>query len=197
MGDFIPCSVCGKPANVHLTQISTNEVTKVHLCESCASKKEALDDPILPIVKMLALFQTKTVEEAGENAPESTAHTCGGTCQSCASTAAKTCPRCGFTGVEFLKIRRLGCAVCYKTFEEEINLILPNIQPGVTHDGKIPSGIALSGAIKETIAKAREDMAAAIKSENYEAAARLRDDIRRLETAAGAASDAPPGGAAA
>ena len=36
MANPIKCSLCGKPATVHLTQIINNKVHKVDLCEACA-----------------------------------------------------------------------------------------------------------------------------------------------------------------
>jgi protein arginine kinase activator len=178
MGNFIPCSICGQPANVHLTQISSNEVSKAHFCEACAAKNGAMGGPLSPIMHALAVLQKNMASDAHPKA-------------SGASSAGKTCDNCGQTSEEFEKSHRLGCAACYKVFEEELAELLPHIQPGTEHGGKLPVGRALNNAIGESIAKARESMAAAIKSEAYEEAARLRDEIRRLEAAKNNSSAAP------
>lgn len=170
MGDFIPCSVCGQPANVHLTQISSSEVTKVHFCETCALQNGALPGPLTPIVHALSVLQkTQDTDDEPDTAPS--------------TLPAKVCKKCGLTSKEFEKNRRLGCAACYNTFEEDLLELLPRIQPGAEHNGKMPGGQALKNALGEAISKARAGMTAAIKAEAYEEAARLRDEIRRLENA--------------
>lgn len=170
MGNFIPCSVCGEPANVHLTKISNSgDPVHSHFCETCAAASKEISGPLSPIMHALSVLQKNIEADVGAKAGIST------------STANKTCPNCGQTNEEYEKSHRLGCATCYKTFAAELAELLPRIQPGVEHDGKLPAGQALSNAIAESIAKAQESMAAAIKSEAYEEAARLRDEIRRLE----------------
>jgi protein arginine kinase activator len=146
-------------------------VSKAHFCEACAAKNGALGGPLSPIMHALSVLQKNIESGEQPDAEESL------------SSANKTCAKCGQTSAEFEKTHRLGCAACYKTFAEELSELLPRIQPGAEHSGKLPAGQALNNAIGESIAKARENMTAAIKSEAYEEAARLRDEIRRLEAA--------------
>jgi protein arginine kinase activator len=129
MGETIPCSVCGQPASVHLTQISSSEVTKVHFCETCAMKNGAMSGPLAPIAHALTMLQKqiegqKPQDDDDDDAP--------------LGSASKSCPVCGFTGADFTKARRLGCAACYKAFESELQELLPRIQPGAEHKGKVP-----------------------------------------------------------
>ncbi|MDR3229237.1 MAG: UvrB/UvrC motif-containing protein [Puniceicoccales bacterium] len=165
MSDNITCSVCGAPANVHLTQIGDNQVKKVHYCESCAAKQGALAGAIgfiLPLAQALAAATLSAVASGKTG-------------------KLKACPTCGFTAIDFAKQHLLGCPDCYKTFAEELGAMLEKIQPGKKHTGKAPVGKIRAESLREAIATARESMLIAIKKEAYEDAAKLRDEIRGME----------------
>jgi protein-arginine kinase activator protein McsA len=49
-----------------------------------------------------------------------------------------TCPCCGFTEEDFRRTLQLGCPECYRTFQFEIERMLPQMHHGTTHCGKIP-----------------------------------------------------------
>ena len=92
------------------------------------------------------------------------------------------CPKCGTTAAHFGENHRFGCPECYKIFVRELHDILQKIQPASVHRGRIPAGKAQLAVLEEAIAHARNNMGRAIKNEDYEEAARLRDEIRRLNT---------------
>jgi protein arginine kinase activator len=50
----------------------------------------------------------------------------------------KTCSCCGFTEEDFRRTLRLGCPECYRTFQFELETMLPQMHHGTTHCGKIP-----------------------------------------------------------
>ena len=52
----------------------------------------------------------------------------------------------------------------------------------LTHVGRVPAGADQSGRLRDRLAAARREMTAAVSGEDYEAAARLRDEIARLES---------------
>jgi protein arginine kinase activator len=84
--------------------------------------------------------------------------------------------------VHFDENHRFGCPECFKVFAQKLQDVIGTIQPGSIHRGRIPSGKEQHAAIEEAIARARDKMGHAIKSENYEEAARLRDEILKLNT---------------
>ncbi|MDR2845215.1 MAG: UvrB/UvrC motif-containing protein [Puniceicoccales bacterium] len=93
----------------------------------------------------------------------------------------QTCPQCGATSADFANAHRMGCPECYKTFADQLDALLPKLQPGPRHHGKTPTGKTLKNAVSEALDAARKNMRTAIDSEAYEDAARLRDEIRQLE----------------
>ena len=89
----------------------------------------------------------------------------------------KTCSMCGITESEILKHSRFGCPNCYKDFEETFLAASIQCQGGSTHHvGKQPKAI-----VQKNIASLQLKMREAIKEENYEEAARIRDRIKFLE----------------
>ena len=72
------------------------------------------------------------------------------------------------------------------SFDDEIAVLLKNIHKGTRHVGKVPSRAAAS-AVTHRLETLRTDLAKAIDDENFEDAARLRDEINRL------AQDSPRG----
>lgn len=83
---------------------------------------------------------------------------------------------CGITIFDLLKSPKLGCAKCYDTFAEDIRPVVDAVQRGATkHKGKKPKNLPKSAdALKEEMHKA-------IKEENYERAAEIRDKLKDLD----------------
>jgi protein-arginine kinase activator protein McsA len=85
----------------------------------------------------------------------------------------KTCPTCGTTIQDIANTSRIGCPDCYTTFKEELKPFIMNFHKAYKHIGKSPKRID-----NKDLKKALEE---AIKKEDYELAAKLRDDIKKLE----------------
>jgi protein-arginine kinase activator protein McsA len=60
--------------------------------------------------------------------------------------------------------------------------LLLKVQHEPLHVGRAPVGVAPLGRLRHRLAAARTELAAAIAAEDYERAARLRDEIAGLET---------------
>ncbi len=163
--------MCGhKQATTFLTLMVNDKVKKMHLCEACAAAS-GLDgaQPISISEVLLGL--------GGKKPP--------------AETVRKVCPRCHMHFTDFKKTSRLGCQSCYDAFAEELAPLLESIQKGSQHVGKKPvhSPPAPPPPPADRIAALQEALAAAVKSENYEEAARIRDRIRE---GSGKTASAPP-----
>jgi len=148
------CGHCNKPATIHLTQIINNKIHKVDLCEDCPYKQGVTD----PEGFSLADFLLK---------PPSTLIT----------DQAIQCEACGFTPKDFKKSGRFGCPQCYETFKEILQPMLTNMHKDVLHRGKVPEKALARMSRQRRIDQLQNDLGEAIKSENYEDAARLRDLI--------------------
>jgi len=92
----------------------------------------------------------------------------------------QTCLSCGQTYRSFKESGRLGCASCYDAFEERLLPLLKKVQKGDRHIGKRPLGLA-EPSREERLVELRKDLQRAITREEFERAARLRDEIRDLE----------------
>jgi protein arginine kinase activator len=154
MSQPIKCSLCEEAATVHLSQVVHGNVTKVHLCESCAQKGGATDP---------AVFQLADALTTASPAPT------------------LTCPRCGFTDIDFRKRGRLGCPSCWGTFADALGGLLSKVQHEASHVGRAPAGVLPAGQLRRRLVDARCEMEKAIAAEDYESAARLRDEVAELE----------------
>ena len=85
------------------------------------------------------------------------------------------CPACGYPPGQLQKTGRLGCAVCYVQFSSSLQVALAEAQKGLVHQGKRPKRLSASPEFW------RAEMEHFVATENYEAAALLRDTILRTE----------------
>lgn len=77
---------------------------------------------------------------------------------------------------------RLGCSECYNVFEEEILPLLAQIQPDSHHHGKTPARAEKRETETQTISDLEQQLSLAVAREDYERAAKLRDQIKQLRT---------------
>ena len=158
------CEVCQtENATVHLTQIINGKMQKIDLCEKCAKEKGVADPAGFSLADMLLGLGAADEMKSSSGSEE------------------LVCPQCGFTQPDFKKTGRLGCPQCYVTFSEGLNVILKDMHKGVSHKGKIPSRQARTEMFQNRLKSLQTELQQAVQSENYEAAAHLRDQISNLE----------------
>src|SRR2546421_6835503 len=156
------CDVCKcNDAAVFLTEIVAGKMQKVNLCEGC-SKEKGVQDPTGFALADLLLGIGAT-EEIEKGAPS------------------QKCPMCGFTQADFKKTGRLGCSVCYVTFDEGLGSLLKAMHKGTEHVGKLPQRAHREVERDDRMRALNEDRQEAVAEENYESAAALRDQIKQLE----------------
>ncbi|MHC5058272.1 MAG: UvrB/UvrC motif-containing protein [Planctomycetota bacterium] len=158
------CENChSAPAKVHMTEIvNENEKRERHLCEECAEKL-GLTVKHYSLSELLAGIAAGQLSQKGEGVPD------------------VTCPSCRMTFAEFQGAGRFGCADDYEAFGE---LVLPRLErfhDSTQHVGKSPrtgeSTRSQAGYLRSLRAQLKE----AVSQEAYERAAKLRDEIRKLE----------------
>lgn len=157
------CDKCNKPASIHLTEIVGGDKIEKHLCEDCASSEGITVKASVPISQLLEDF---VLQSSG--APE--------------AAISLKCDVCGMTFDEFRSKGQLGCPHDYDAFEQALLPLLERAQDGAAqHIGKTPrrAGGDLS-RLNEAL-RLRADLKAAINAEDYELAATLRDQIKKLE----------------
>ena len=90
------------------------------------------------------------------------------------------CSACGLSYEEFKERYRLGCAQCFDAFREQLQPLLRKVQGAEAHTGKHPTGVA-ERSDEDRAAWALEVLTrrlqAAVEREEFEEAARLRDQI--------------------
>ncbi|MDB4948725.1 MAG: hypothetical protein JWM27_1374 [Gemmatimonadetes bacterium] len=162
------CDSCGKKeAAIHLTQIVNNEMSTFHLCEACAAAK-GLETGTASASAPLADF----LAQMGKTATGETA----------AATAA--CPTCGLTLADFKRTGRLGCSRCWTHFDGSLRGLLRKLHGSTQHVGKVylsPDPSEMDRTAR--IVSLRRSLQRAVDEEDFERAAALRDQIRRLEAA--------------
>lgn len=94
---------------------------------------------------------------------------------------ALSCPQCGFTLADLERARRLGCAECYSVFKEQVTRLVKAVQHGGKHVGKFSQRFENPEHIQTRLKELQHRLNAAVQEEQYENAASLRDEIRRLE----------------
>lgn len=160
---IMTCDVCHKnTATLFLTQIVDGKMQKVNLCEPCSKEKGVTDPAGFALADLLLGLGAAQEIERG--------------------TAVQRCPSCGFSQNDFKKTGRLGCAVCYDTFSEGLSGLLKSMHKGTAHAGKIPARLMRSMQLEKELRALKSELQLAVQNEKYEAAAELRDRIRRLES---------------
>ena len=175
MASPLKCDLCGKPATVHLTQIVNSKMHKVDLCEACAQAKGVTDPGGFSLADLLLKASLNPEAAGGEGAP-------GGV----------ECPACGFTPTDFKKHGRFGCPQCYRTFESMVAPMLDNMHKGTRHVGKVPVKALARRSLLERVSELESGLAEAIKTERYEDAARLRDELAEARRQAAATPPSAP-----
>jgi protein arginine kinase activator len=94
----------------------------------------------------------------------------------------RVCDQCGMSYQSFRRGGRLGCSHDYQEFAELLVPLLRRVHGNERHVGKTPKRIGRDLARRRYISQLRSDMKAAVAREDYEQAARLRDEIKEIET---------------
>jgi protein arginine kinase activator len=170
----IECSECKRAVAVRYTEIVGNDLTEVYMCSEC------------PILRH-RLHGTPHLEKVGGQEVRETELACG---------------NCG-TSLEAIRLGNpLGCSVCYEVFDD---IILPELAAAHKIPQRLASTRKLSsahvgrslGEVHEISPSLRllalnEALNEMLKSEDYEQAAWLRDQIKALTDKKAETTDEKP-----
>ena len=158
------CDQCKeRDAVVHLTQIVNAEVTQLHLCEKCAAAKgieTTVAMPKHPLGDFLHAVQQQSAPAEGDQS---------------------RCAYCGTSLRDFRASGRLGCAQCYTAFEGALRELLRRVHGAARHRGREADVPEPPVVVASDLDVLRERLQQAVAAEEFEVAARLRDQIRALE----------------
>ncbi len=93
----------------------------------------------------------------------------------------QACPVCQISFLEFRNTGRLGCPHDYEVFRNELMPLLENIHDETRHCGKVPRRAPKNSQRQTELIELRNKLKRSIAAEDYEAAARLRDQIKDIE----------------
>ncbi len=157
------CEDCHQnQATVMITVTTGGESTTRHLCPDCMKKMESgfkQGDVQGFLSSLLSLLS---------RAPQSP------------EEPSLTCPGCGLTYEAFQRTGKLGCAQCYQAFQAQLRPLLLRIHGRSQHAGRVPAGQRKERDLALCLNDLKERMEQAVAAENFEEAARLRDEIRAL-----------------
>jgi protein arginine kinase activator len=161
------CDHCERPATHHSVEIVKGKKIEKHLCDQHAAEEGmTLKAVHTPINELLTNF----VKMHG-----------GGP----AETKESRCEECGLTFAKYREQSLLGCPACYQAFEEPFGPLLERAHEGGNHHiGKVPRRAGVGDQRQLQLLRIRKRLTEAVTSEDYELAASLRDEIRRLEESA-------------
>lgn len=180
------CDNCGKrEANVRYSENINGRKKELNLCEEC-SKKLGIEKMDFGMPIDFSSFLGGFMDGFG---------TTPDFIPMLNDLKTLKCNSCGSTFEDITSTGRLGCKDCYYVFENRLDPIIKRIQGDNHHvgrvgkiiDSKIDNNIDKKENKKEVnkekskIEKLQEQLKTAIQEERYEEAAKLRDEIKKLE----------------
>jgi protein arginine kinase activator len=160
------CDKCNRPATHHIVEIIKGQKIEKHLCDLHAAQ-EGVSTKVThkPINELLTSFVKSHSGQSGQQED-------------------LTCEHCGLTFSEFRESSVLGCPECYRCFETGLAPLLERAHEGATHHvGKVPRRAGAGEHRQQRLMRLRKQLEEAVSAENYEVAAKLRDQIRKFEEA--------------
>jgi protein arginine kinase activator len=176
------CDDCkAREANVHLTHVGEDGAETFHLCEECARERGVpIPDSDIIMKGLEALVGAMGAEASVGNVKVTAKPKVSEGVGPAAAEEDIVCRNCGMKFSEFRSGGRLGCAECYDSFETHIDRILVQIHGASGHKGKRYGKSALRRGGRAGLERLRRELDAAVRAEQFEQAAVIRDEIRSL-----------------
>lgn len=157
---------------VHEVRVSGGKHHEVHLCEEHAREAGYAIPSPQQVPKLVGQIMAAAASSLSRSRQVK---------------ALQACATCRLSFHQFKQRGLLGCGDCYKAFGEALALLIERTQnAGVHHVGKVPrrggcgaGAVVDLGPVRERLSR---ELAEAIKAEQYERAARIRDRLRLLES---------------
>ena len=167
------CEICHKnEATIHIQEIIGGQKKSMHLCSSCAAAKQQNDGlDFGPFNLAGLLYKLSGNDSDSKKASDSRKN-----------SEQLVCPVCSWDEQRLNASGKLGCENCYKVFAPLLNEAIKNMHRGASHVGKQPGGKGQELCIlHRKLADLQKQLQEAVKVEDYENAARLRDLINELK----------------
>lgn len=164
------CDRCDKPSVIH--EIDAQKNVEVHLCKDCAVEAGYFIPDTPPVTELLTQFASKSSnQQVTQSKPVGTKRTA---CETCHTTFAR-----------FRKTGLVGCPDCYEVFARHLEPLVSRAQAGGTsHIGRVPKRSAHVVDRQVLRRQLVEELDRAVAAEQYERAAKLRDQLTSLASTA-------------
>jgi protein arginine kinase activator len=152
------CQLCKKSkAVIHSYCIHNNQLVETHFCEECGKTRRAevevcIDDSMSNLME--GLLKSTGGEGYG--------------------SAEKKCDICGTNSRDVKKAMKMGCPNCYELFSDQLMI------EGYGHKSVYTKSEFIQGDTAQ-LHELRKELNDAVRLEDFERAARLRDRIRVFE----------------
>lgn len=164
------CQSCYKnQANTHIKKIINGKLTEYRLCEECAAKLgygNIFSGFDLNFDNFLGSFFKNQLNDK----------------QSVLENDVSCCPKCGSTLEDISRTGKIGCSKCYDVFYNSLIGSIKRIHGNTVHTGKMAECVSEDKKLKVKMEKLKKDMQIAIKEQNFERAAQIRDEVKKLES---------------
>ncbi len=175
----VTCQICAKrPATSHLTELDpdSGQRQELHICGTCIQrlglKLESGPPAIAEILDMKPDDGSsgKIKVPSGLGIPGIVKDD-------------ERCPQCGLAFSEFGSGKLFGCPHDYTHFGDKVATLLRNYHGTTRHIGRVPGAEPTQPPDESASRRSLLDLALreAVAKEKYEDAARLRDELKRLE----------------
>ena len=171
------CDFCKKnKATIHLIRVQNDNVEKVNICAECAGDFSFFseDDFYKDLTKILyKIFKADEGQPSGIKELRNL--------KNLEIRKNRSCSFCGMDLKNIKKLGKMGCPNCYSEFKNILLPIIKAIHKNIEHRGKIPENTTGQIKLEKSIRDLRNRLKREIFVENFEEAARIRDEIRQLE----------------
>lgn len=162
------CENCsGREATTHIKKVENGHATQMNLCSECARNLgygDLFSDFSFNLRDLFSnLFGDSTLMLTDKS---------------------ERCEKCGSSFNDIVKSGYVGCSRCYEKFYDKLLPSVQRIHGKALHNGKKPVNIAEKGSTptaQALIERLSKQMDEAVKSQNFEEAATLRDKINSLK----------------
>lgn len=161
------CQKCGiKKGQIQVTRLIEGTLKEILLCDECLREEMQLQNESLqtPNYMLTAILDAVSQSAIPVNLIRTT-----------------SCSKCGMTFGMYREIGKMGCGTCYQTFADRLERIVNNWHGHGVHVGKRPQTGVNDLVEKEALRKWHRALNEAIRREDYEEAAILRDLIMATE----------------
>ncbi len=160
------CQKCHKnPATARYAEVIDGNVTHLQVCSACLALYQEGDGTGFELGGAAPAPQFAAAPVSRREAPE----------------LKVSCRGCGRNLKTILETAAVGCAGCYQTFSAHLEALLEGLHVALNHQGKVPHVDDDQVRVRAELQAKRSLLRTALGTENYEAAATLRDEIQMLE----------------